>query len=316
MIPVDWFLEAQRRIQPHILQTPLSHDPELDVYIKWENCQVTGSFKIRGALNKILSLQPWERERGLVAASAGNHGQGVALAAQKVGASAIVFASEHAVSSKVAAMRQLGAQVCLVRGGYAEAEKAGLQFAKENGACWVSPYNDGMVIAGQGTLALEALRQQPDLNQAAWITPVGGGGLASGIGEALAEMAPAAAVIGAQTQTSPFMHAIFKSGSQSGVVEYDSLADGLSGPVEDGSITIAMVQKLVKDIILVSETDVSVAIAYAWNHYHEVIEGAAAVTLAALITGKIQKRPVVVIISGGNIQPEIHAQIIQQHAKV
>lgn len=316
MIPPDWFLEAQARIQPHILATPLHFDPDLNIYFKWENHQVTGSFKIRGALNKVLSLQPWERERGIVAASAGNHGQGVALAAQKVGTRAIVFASEHAVVSKVDAMRRLGAQVRLVPGGYAEAEKAGLQYAQANGAGWVSPYNDGMVIAGQGTLALEVLHQQPELSQAAWIAPIGGGGLISGIGSVLAETAPGAVVIGAQSEASSYFNAILKTGSQAGVLEYDSLADGLAGPVEEGAVTIPLVQRLVQDIVLVTESEIAVAIAYAWHHYHETIEGSAAVTLAAIIAGKIKLRPAILIISGGNIQPEVHAQIIQQYPKV
>ena len=310
MIPIEWFLEAQARIQPHILETPLSYDPDLDIYIKWENRQVTGSFKIRGALNKIFSLQPWERERGIITASAGNHGQGVALAAQKTRAGVIVFASEHAVASKIASMRQYGAQVRLVPGGYAEAEIAGLQYARENGSCWVSPYNDGLVIAGQGTLALESLRQQSELSRAAWIIPVGGGGLISGIATVLADRAPGATVLGVQSEASPFFHAIYKNGSQGNVQEYESLADGLSGPVETGAVTIPLVQRYVKDIFLVTEAEIAAAIAYAWRNYHEVIEGSAAVTLAAIITGKIKMRPAILMVTGGNIQPETHAQII------
>ena len=185
MIPFNWLEEAQARVAGVIQVTPLTYDPQNELYIKWENHQVTGSFKLRGALNKILSLQPWERERGIVAASAGNHGQGVALAARMTQAQAIVYASEHAVPAKIQAMQALGAEVRLVPGGYGEAEKAGLEFAARSGATWVSPYNDGQIIAGQGTLALETLAQLPGAASYTWLVPAGGGGLLAGTGAAL-----------------------------------------------------------------------------------------------------------------------------------
>ncbi len=175
MIPLEWFTAACERISPFVRQTPISYDPDLDVYIKWENQQVTGSFKVRGALNKVLSLQPWELERGLVTASAGNHGQGVAFAARQAGARATVFASEHAVESKVAAMRSLGAEVILVPGGYSEAEAAGIRHASEQSATWISPYNDGQVIAGQGTLGIELAAQLKGIEVKAVICPAGRG---------------------------------------------------------------------------------------------------------------------------------------------
>ena len=185
MIPEDWVTQAAERLAPHIHITPLTHDARNDIYLKWENHQVTGSFKIRGALNKVLGLQDWERCRGLVTASAGNHGQGVALAGKLVQARVIVFASEHATPTKVKSMRALSAEVRLFPGGYGEAERAGLQYAADSGMTWVSPYNDGQVIAGQGTLGLEILQQYTDPRPAAWFIPAGGGGLAAGIGAAV-----------------------------------------------------------------------------------------------------------------------------------
>jgi threonine dehydratase len=310
MLPLEWFYQAQDRISSHIIETPLVYEPELDVFFKWENHQITGSFKARGALNKILALQNWEMQQGIVAASAGNHGQGVALAASKVGARAIIFASEHAVAAKVAAMRQLGAQVHLVEGGYAEAEQAGLDYARESGAIWVSPYNDAQVIAGQGTIALEILRQNPALDQVAWLIPVGGGGLISGTAVVLATLASNAQAIGIQSVASPFFHAIFHTGSEQGVTEYPSLADGLSGPVEALSVTIPIIQRYVKDIVLVTESEIAAAISYAWIHYQERIEGSAAVALAAVLTGQITTRPIVILITGGNIQDEVFTQIL------
>ncbi|TLM97333.1 pyridoxal-phosphate dependent enzyme, partial [bacterium] len=150
MIPQEWLREAHCRIRPTVITTPVTEDPQRGLFLKWENHQVTGSFKIRGALNKVLCLEPWERTRGLVTCSAGNHGQGVALAGQQTASRVIVFASDHAVSAKVNAMRQYGAEVRLVNGGYALAEKTAREFAETEEMTFVSPYNDGQVIAGQG----------------------------------------------------------------------------------------------------------------------------------------------------------------------
>lgn len=311
MIPLNWIDEATRRIAPHIQQTPITYDSNQQIYLKWENQQITGSFKVRGAFNKILSLLDWERSAGIVTASAGNHGQGVALAAQKTGVSAVVFASEHAVPAKVNSMQALGAEVRLVPGGYGEAEKAGLAYAQTSGACWVSPYNDGQVIAGQGTLAKEILDQLPESVQATWIVPVGGGGLISGIGAVLASLPDRPNLIGVQSDASPYMHGLFYTGSQSGIQEKTSLADGLSGPVEEGALTIPLVHQFVDHLILVTEEEIAAAIVYAWNIYSARIEGSAAVTLAAVITGKIAVRPAVLILTGGNIQPETHQKIVQ-----
>lgn len=310
--PDQWIEQAARRLAPHIKHTPISYDPELNVYLKWENHQVTGSFKARGALNKVLSLQAWERERGLVTASAGNHGQGVTLAGNIFGVPVIVFASDHAVLDKIKAMQALGAQVRLVPGGYAQAEAAGIAYAQQSGSTWISPYNDGQVIAGQGTLALELLQDLAGKPQTAWIVPAGGGGLVCGIGAALSNQERRPHLVAVQSDASPFLHAIFHQGTQEGVLELDSLADGLAGPVETGSVTIPLVQRYVDDFLLVSEEEIAEAIAYAWRKHHEQIEGSAAVSLAAILSGKISERPAVAILTGGNIQPEVHARIISR----
>jgi len=310
--PDQWIEQAARRLAPHIKHTPISYDPELNVYLKWENHQVTGSFKARGALNKVLSLQAWERERGLVTASAGNHGQGVTLAGNIFGVPVIVFASDHAVLDKIKAMQALGAQVRLVPGGYAQAEVAGIAYAQQSGSTWISPYNDGQVIAGQGTLALELLQDLAGKPQTAWIVPAGGGGLVCGIGAALSNQERRPHLVAVQSDASPFLHAIFHQGTQEGVLELDSLADGLAGPVETGSVTIPLVQRYVDDFLLVSEEEIAEAIAYAWRKHHEQIEGSAAVSLAAILSGKISERPAVAILTGGNIQPEVHARIISR----
>jgi threonine dehydratase len=317
MIPAEWIQAAQERITAHIYRTPISYDPALNAWFKWENQQVTGSFKIRGALNKVLTLQPWERQRGLVTASAGNHGQGLAMAGALVGSPVVVYASEHAVPSKLAAMHTLGAEVRLVPGGYREAEQAALAHSAAQGATWVSPYNDGQIIAGQATVGLEILEDLPEFQEFTCLVPVGGGGLLAGISACLAEVGGEyrqIGVIGVQSAASPFMHSLFYHHHQQGVEELPSLADGLAGPVQQDSLTTPIIQRYCEQILLVSEAEIAQAIAYAWEHYSEKIEGSAAAALAALLYKHNIERPAVVIVSGGNIQPESHQEIIAANA--
>jgi threonine dehydratase len=309
MIPYTWLTDAYQRIAPYIRTTPLTHDASDNLYLKWENRQVTGSFKARGALNKVLCLQDWERQQGLVTASAGNHGQGLALAGKLAGAKVIVFASDHAVPDKIRRMQELGAEVRLVPGGYGEAEQAGLAYAASSNMTWVSAYNDGRVIAGQGSLALELLQQLPHLPQSTWVVPAGGGGLLSGIGAALEHLPDRPRLVAVQSEASSFLHHLYHHNTQQGVIELPSLADGLAGPVEPGSVTISLVKKFVDEFILVSEAEIAQAVTVAWQRYQERIEGSAAVALAAILTGKIPARPAVIVLTGGNIQPEVHARL-------
>lgn len=311
MIPIEWLYEAQRRIKGYIKQTSLTYDDSLGVFIKWENLQTTGSFKIRGAANKILSLQDWERDNGIITCSAGNHGQGCAYISKKLNMSCEVFASNHAVQVKVDAMKNLGADVQLVDGDYFTAEKLAIRQAELTGKTFISPYNDVQVIAGQGTLGLELLEQSGQLSQIKSIlVPIGGGGLLSGIGVTLETVEHKPKLIGVQSEASSFMYSIYYKGTQTGVVELESLADGLSGEVDHQSVTIPLVDKYADEIRLVSEEDIKYAIRYAWQKHHQVIEGSGAVSLAAVLKQKPVVSPALVIITGGNIQPEIHREII------
>jgi threonine dehydratase len=336
MIPFEWISQADARIAPHIVRTPLTYDAARNLYIKWENRQRTGSFKARGAFNKVLLLENWEREAGLVAASAGNHGQGLALAGQQVGAGVEIFVSENAVASKVEAMRALGATIHTVPGGYGQAEAAGKAYAEEQQKTWVSPYNDGQVIAGQGTVGLEILRAltlrqaqggthslSPEgggessplppgegLGVRAWLVPVGGGGLLAGIGASMREQADRPKLIGVQSEASAFMHSLFYRGTQSGIPDLPSLADGLAGEVEPESVTIPIVKQLADEIVLVSEDEIAYAMALAWYVFGEKVEGAGAAGLAAALANKVEERPALVVVSGGNVQPEVHAEIV------
>jgi threonine dehydratase len=321
MIPSEWLDQADERIAPHIVRTPLTHDAARNLYIKWENRQKTGSFKARGALNKILALENWEREAGIVTASAGNHGQGVALAGQLTGARVTCFVSEHAVPVKVDAIRALGAEIVAVAGGYPEAESAGRKFAAEHQKTWVSPYNDEQVIAGQGTIGLEIMSAltsgaSPVIGRGELtvLVPVSGGGLIAGIGAALTRLTPRPRLVGVQPETAPFMHGLFYRGTQDGIPDLPSLADGLTGVVESDSVTIPMVKQLVDEIILVSEEDIARAVAFAFYEYGETVEPSGAVTLAASLRGLAGSGPQVVVVSGGNIQPEVHARIVADYA--
>jgi threonine dehydratase len=310
LIPYSWLEQAKDRISPYIKKTPLTYDENHRIHLKWENHQVTGSFKARGALNKILALQEWELQRGLVTASAGNHGQGVALAGKIKRAPVIVFASDHAVQNKLKAMRDLGAEIRLVPGGYGDAEQAGISYAAAKGATWVSPYNDGMIIAGQGTIAMEIVPELPDLHSITWVVPAGGGGLISGIGCALHEISSPSRLVAVQSEASPFLYSIYHRGTQDNVQDLPSLAEGLAGRIEDSSVTIPIVKNYISNFILVTESEIRYAIKYAWITYHERIEGSAAAALAAVISHRVADRPALIIITGGNIDSELHAQIV------
>lgn len=318
MIPFTWIQQASARLAPFILPTPLTHDPESGLYLKWENLQVTGSFKVRGAFNKVLILEDWERQAGLLAASAGNHGMGVALAGKTLGAPVTVYASEHAVPAKLEAMRALGAEVRLVAGGYGEAEQAALAEAAQSNATWISPYNDGQVIAGQGSLAGEILQQlerypQFSLADSTWLVPTGGGGLLAGVACALQSQPNRPRLVGVQSKASPFFHGLFHRDSQTELKELPSIADGLAGPVEPGSITIPIIQQLVDDLILVDEQEIAAAVAYAWHHHGQRIEGSAACPLAAVLSGKVSSQRAVLLISGGNIQEQVLRDILERY---
>jgi len=315
LFPFEWIVDAVDRIQPYTVQTQLIHDVERNIYLKCENRQITGSFKVRGAFNKALTLQPWERELGLVAASAGNHGQGVALAGKILKTHVRIYCSSTAAPNKIDAMRKLGAEVVMVAGGYGEAEKAGLEFASNSLTTWISPYNDSQVIAGQGSISLEILRSNSHLGSATWLVPTSGGGLISGIGVGLKQISSEARLIAVQAVASPFMYALYNDRIQDNIEDLPTIADGLSGPVQSGSITIPLVQHYVDEFILIDESEIEMAIAFAWWQYGEKIEGSAATALAAILTGKVINRPAVLILSGGNIQDEKFQEIISSHGK-
>lgn len=300
---------AALRLRAHVRHTPLVTDPPTGIWLKCEQEQLTGSFKLRGALNRCLQLTPVELTRGLVAASAGNHGQGVAYAARLLGARATIVVPSDAIKCKVEAIRSLGADVRMVPGGYAAAEMEGERLASSTGGIWISPYNDPEVIAGQGTIGLEIEGQwgdAPGSGQAAVYVPVGGGGLAVGIGAALDGLRDRIRVIGVLPEASPYLHSFFHTGSMAGVVESPTLADGLSGPVEQNSITLSLVQRFVDDMVLVSESEIRKAMQWAGSR-GMVAEPSAAVALAACLRQPTGTR--LAVLSGGNVDPGLWQEI-------
>lgn len=309
MIPINWIKDSANRIKGKIEKTPITYDPKLNVYLKWENQQKTGAFKIRGALNKILTLEPWEQERGLVAVSAGNHGLGVAYAAKLVGAKATVFIPEKTAKNKEDAILSYGATVHKIKGDYRDAEKEAQSYAIKKGATWISPYNDGQIIAGQASLGMELMEQIKPFDADACLVPVSGGALISGIGLAFRNSKYKIKLIGVQAENSSFFYSLYHFGSDKKVVEIKSVADGLTGGVEKKSMTIPLVRSMADDFVLVSEDEIEQAIAYVWYHYNVVIEGSAAVPVAAILNNKVVANKPILILTGSNIQTVFHKEI-------
>ncbi len=309
---------AMERLDGRVKRTEVTPDHKLseqlgtEVYLKWESRQITGAFKVRGALNTVMSLPEEQREAGVVASSSGNHGLGVTYAAKLATIPAVVYVPDYASKKKIAVMCELGAEVQVVEGAYSRAEETAIKFAEEMGAVFISPYNHPDVIAGQGTIILEWLEQIPDLDTV--LLPVGGGGLGSGIGLALKTLRPTSSLIGVQTEGSAFLYANWHGRDIDTVEVLPNLAEGLSGRVDPQSITLSLTRRLFDNFLLVSDDEIAHAVAYCYNVHGEVVEGAAAVGLAALLAGKVENlgRSCGVLITGGNITPEEHRNILER----
>jgi len=316
-LPVDLaaILAARERIGEYIRPTPVRQAAGDRLWLKCENRQTTGSFKLRGALNRVLSLDEEEARQGVLAASAGNHGQGVAYAARLRGLRATIVVSEHAVAEKVAGMRSLGAEVILVPGGFPEAEAAGLAMAKARGLTWISPYNDPAVVAGQATIGLELAEQLPLADsQQDWrvFVPASGGGLVCGIGLALKSLAPEVRVIAVQPRACPFLYTHLRGGDMAAVVETDTIADGLSGAVEKGSITLEMLPRVVDEAVLVDEGEIEAAMRWSARVAQETIEPSAAVAVAAARREESRGHESVALLSGGNVSAALLARVLAE----
>lgn len=308
--------EAQARLAGVAQKTGLSFSnsvskvAECKVFLKLENLQRTGSFKLRGAYNKVASLTPEEREKGVIAASAGNHAQGVALAASEYGCQSIICMPKHAPLTKVAATRGYGATVVLHGDFFDEAAAKAEELTKEHGYTFVHPFNDPLVIAGQGTISLEILEQLPDVDVI--IAPIGGGGLIAGLAVAAKSVNPKIKIIGVQTAHMPSMKTSLEEGKITTVNGKPSLADGITVKTP-GCNTYEICKKYVDDIVTVDETEIASAILWLIERVKTVAEGAGAVPVAALMNGKISglhNKKVAALVSGGNIDVNNMTRVI------
>jgi threonine dehydratase len=303
--------EAADRIRPVVVETPveriecLAPAEGVELFFKLENLQKTGSFKLRGASNKILSLSPGQASQGVIAASNGNHGLGVAAAAKAAGIAAEVYVSNHVSPSKARRIEEYGAHVKRIGNDPLEAELAARAAASQQGKVFISPYNDTQVMAGQGTIAVELLRQLPRLD--AIFVAVGGGGLIGGIGAYLKCASPQAEVVGCWPENSPVLYESIKAGHILDVAEQPTLSESTAGGLEPGSVTLEICSQVIDTSVLVSETEIldlmrKVRALKGW-----VIEGAAAVAVAAFLkkAEHYKRKKVAVVICGANVSEKV-----------
>ncbi len=318
MVTLQDVQEARARIQDQIYLSPCARSETLSrlsgtqAWLKLDNLQMTGAYKERGALAKLLTLSREERERGLIAASAGNHAQAVAYHAGRLGVKATILMPEATAIMKVANTRSHGARVVLHGSNYDEAYAEARRLEREEGLTFIHPFDDPMVIAGQGTMGLEILEQVPDLD--AVVVPIGGGGLISGIGAAVKGLAPKVRVIGVQTEVLPCMLAALEQGRVVTLEAASTLADGIAVK-RAGDLTFEHVKKLVDEVVTVSEEEIASAILYLLEREKTVVEGAGAVSVAALVNHKIrgvEGKRVCAVISGGNIDVNVVARVIER----
>lgn len=301
---------AMERIRPYILETPvvrsswLSEKGGANVYLKLENRQDTGSFKLRGAASKLLSLSPEQRKRGVVTASNGNYGFGIASMSTKLGIDAEVFVAEGVAQARVERLKKLGARVRKVK-GYLEAELAARKEAETSGRIYAPPYNDPDVVAGQGTIAVELLKQLPKLD-AVFVT-CGGGGLIGGIGLHMKAHSPQTDVVGCWAANSPVMYECLRAGRILPVHEEPTYAVSAMGNIEEGSITFPIAQRVIGTKVIVSEEEILAALRNLHKFDGQTVEGAAALAAAAYLQAApgFRGRTVAILLCGGNADPAL-----------
>ena len=315
MLTLDKVYHASYVLKEAIRETDIIPAPKLkpgaDIYLKTENLQVTGSFKVRGAYYRISQLSEEEKRKGVIACSAGNHAQGVALAARKNGIKSLICLPDGAPISKVEATRSYGADICLVQGVYDDAYNKALQLKDEKGYTFIHPFNDVDVIAGQGTRGLEILNQLSDVD--AIVVPIGGGGLCAGVAFAAKSLKPDIKIYGVQASGAPSMYNSIRNGSIECLDSVQTIADGIAVK-QPGQNTFQLVHDYVDDIALVTDDEVACAILALIENQKMIAEGAGAVAVAAAMFGKfpIQGKRVVCVISGGNIDVTSLSRVIDR----
>lgn len=313
MLTLDCIYRASFALKNVIRRTDLIYAPQINnesqVYLKPENLQYTGSFKLRGACYKISCLTEEEKARGVIACSAGNHAQGVALGATKHGIKSLICLPEGAPISKVEATKRYGAEVCLVPGVYDDAYQKALQLKEERGYTFIHPFDDEHVIAGQGTIGLELLNQLPDVEVV--IVPIGGGGLISGVAYALKSLKPDVKVYGVQAQGAPSMLRSIEHERRECLSSVSTIADGIAVK-EPGEHTFDLCSKYVDGIVTVTEDEICAAILALMEQQKLIAEGAGAVAVAAAMFNKVPVagKKTICVVSGGNIDVTILSRVI------
>jgi threonine dehydratase len=311
---------ARTRISPFIRKTPVLECTELlpfggkRVLLKLENLQITGSFKIRGATNKLLTLSEQEQRRGVVTVSSGNHGRAVSYAAAQLGIHAVVLLPETVPQNKVSAIRNLGAEVIIRGKTYDESDGYAHKLKGKENLTFIHPFDDPIVIAGQGTIGLELIEDFPEIDTV--IVPLSGGGLLSGITLALKSKNKKLRAIGVTMERGAAMVESLKAGKIVDIVEEPTLADALAGGIGlDNRFTFEMIRELMDEAVLVSEAEIAHAMTFALERYHLMIEGGGAVGLAAILGNKMRKagENIAIVISGGNIEISSLAKIYQEN---
>ncbi|CNK50966.1 Threonine dehydratase family protein [Yersinia aldovae ATCC 35236] len=314
----DAIKEAHQVLRPQVRVTPLEYSPLLsqhsgcEIYLKCEHLQHTGSFKFRGASNKLRLLTDEQRQKGVITASTGNHGQAMALAGKLAGVKSTIYAPEQAAAIKLDVIRALGGDIELIPGDALNAELAASTAADQQGKVYISPYNDQQVIAGQGTCGMEIVEQQPDLD--AVFVAVGGGGLISGVATVLKTLSDKTKVIGCWPANATSMYTCLKNGQVQEVAEQETLSDGTAGGVEPGAITFALCQTLIDQKVLISEQEIKDAMRLIARTDRWMIEGAAGVALAAALklAPDWQGKKVAVVLCGKNIVLEKYLGAISE----
>jgi len=305
--------EAARRIEPHIRHTPLVRSDGLsvvargDVYLKLENEQITGSFKLRGALNSLSSLSSAERAKGVVASSAGNHGLGVAFAAKALGIRAKIYVPRSAPDVKKAGIRSLGAELDDAQPDYDAAMTVAKAFGQETGRTYINPCLGDELLAGQGTVAREIIEELPELKSL--VVNVGGGGLLGGCASLLRQEKPRVRIYGAQSVNTAAMSRSLQAGRVVEIESVPTLADGLAGQIDDDAFDIGV--HGLDDIVAISEEEIARGIAWFAKEHDARVEGAGACGMAAILTGRLRpETPCAVVVSGGNIDEARWKEIV------
>jgi threonine dehydratase len=316
MIGLREIQDARRLIRKEVNKTPLVRSQYLsdlcggEVYLKLENQQVTNSFKIRGALNRMMNLTPEEKARGVIAASSGNHAQAVAIGAEKLNLTATVVVPETTPRIKVEKIRKHKVELILHGEMYDYAEQYAHKLAKERGATFVSSYNDPLVVAGQGTVGLEILEELPTVDSI--IVPVSGGSVLSGVAVAAKSIKPDIEVLGVQPETVAAMYYCLKAGKIINMEMKHTIADGLDGNIEQGCITFELIQRYVNELLLFNEDTIRKMIRLLWEKERQVVEASGAIAIAPIVETpkRFTGRQTVAVITGGNIDDALFRAIL------